>query len=193
MLNTGTTTMYKEYIDEVPYNTIKTWEALFIKELPWEYVGWSGDVREPFRHWAAYPEIKGEISKIWDFINELLILDGIHVKPKRAIANLFAHGDSSWLHKDCDLDSSWTVIIYLNSFWDINWGGETVLVADNEIIKSFAPTPGKIVAFKSNLLHGPRAVSREAPYPRFGLAFQCDSNVQRFPITEISSISVEKL
>ncbi len=180
---------YKEYANEIPKNTVKTWGALLLKDLPWQFVGWTGVAKEPFRHWAAYPELAGEVRNMWDCINHSFKEDGFNLKPERVIANLFNHGDSSWLHKDCDEDTAWTAILYLNDFWDLNWGGHTILVEDNEIVKAFAPTPGKFILFKSNMLHGAQPVSREAPYPRLGLTFQCnDSHVQRISTDPISPI-----
>lgn len=187
---------YKEYLNEIPYNTVKTWGEWVQKHTPWEFVGWSGEPREPYRHWAAYPPFADEYKKIWDGIKPTLEEDGLFLKPERLVANLFNHGDSCWLHRDCDSPTDWTVIIYLNAVWDINWGGGTILVENNEVTKYFAATPGKIVAFKSNALHGPVPVSREAPFPRLGLTFQCavdDSNLQRLSKTEFSSLSTTKL
>lgn len=186
---------YREYMNEIPMNTIRTWGSVLQKNLPWSYMGWSGEPKEPYRHWACYPELSGEVKKIWEAINVSFKEDGFNLVPNHIIANLFNHGDSSWLHKDNDSDTSWTVILYLNDFWDLNWGGETILVEDNEILKAFSPTPGKFILFKSNMVHGPRPVSREAPYPRFGLTFQCndDNNIQRILSTEVSTFSTTKL
>ena len=180
---------YKEYLNEIPYNTLKTWYHSMMNEIDWRFQGWAGDPREPYRHWASYPEIGGLIKEIWKAINYSLTEDGFNLTPTRAIANLYAHGDSSWLHTDCDKPSAWTVICFLNEYWDIKWGGDFVLVENNEILKAFAPTPGKFVAFRSNILHAARPVSREAPIPRLGLAFQCDNNLQGLPKTQVSALS----
>ena len=181
---------YKEYRNEVPYNTLRTWSSVLLEETDWKFTGWTGNIREPYRHWASYPEQTGLIKKIWDFINESLVDDGIFVKPERAILNLYNHGDSSWYHKDSDNPDDWTVILFLNDHWDINWGGDFSLAQDNEIIQSFSPTPGKFIAFKSNILHAARPVSREAPYPRFGLAYQCkyDSDLSRLSQAKVPTI-----
>lgn len=172
---------YIEYRDEIPYNTIKTWSKSLMEEAVWQPIGWTGNPKEPLRHWASYPAFDGLVKQIWDFLNESFIANGIFIRPQRTILNLYNHGDSSWMHKDSESKDDWTVILFLNEHWDINWGGDFALVADNEIIQAFAPTPGKFIVFKSNLLHGARPVSREAPYPRFGVAFQCinDQNIQR--------------
>lgn len=187
---------YREYIGEVPLNTVKAWGSALQKNLPWDFVGWTGEVKEPYRHWAAYPDMDGVVAQIWDALNFSFKADGFNLKPERVIANLFNHGDSSWLHRDCDSNTAWTAILYLNEFWDLNWAGHTVLVENNEVIKAFAPTPGKFILFKSNMLHGATPVSREAPYPRLGLTFQCetdDSNLQRLSKIEVPDLPAAKL
>lgn len=169
---------YREYRNEFPINTIKAWSDTINEEIKWSYSGWTGEAKEPLRHWAHVVDYKptGLFREIWDAINEGLKQDAFNLKPHRVLANLFAHGDSSWLHTDSKNSDDWTVILYMNDFWDINWGGDTILVENNEILHSCAPTPGKMFLFRSDLLHGARPVSREAPYPRFGLTFQCVSN-----------------
>jgi hypothetical protein len=182
--------IYKEYRDEIPLNTLNKWSDIIMENADWKHVGWTGNPREPLRHWAAYPELTGVLKQLWEFIDASIKEDGIFVKPSRTILNLYSHGDSSWMHKDSEVADDWTVIVFLNQHWDINWGGDFALVQDNEIIQSFAPTPGKFIAFKSNLLHAARPVSREAPYPRFGVAFQCinDQNIQRLSQPTVSPI-----
>lgn len=165
---------YKEYLNEIPLNTIKEWNRSLMETTEWKLSGWSGDPKEPFRHWTCFfPELTGVVKQIWDCINFSFKEDGfVNLKPDRIIANLYGHGDSSWLHRDSELPTSTTAIIYLNDYWDLNWGGSTIIVKDNEIERAFAPTPGKFILFKGSLLHGPTPVSREAPYPRLGLTFQ---------------------
>ena len=181
--------LYKEYKNELPLNTIKVWNKVLLENLDWQHTGWSGDMKEPFRHWASYPSFEGDVKKIWEAISPSLVEDGWNLKVDRVIANLFNHGDSSWLHKDCDKETSWTVIVYLNDFWDPNWHGGTAIVENNDVSAYFHPTPGKFIIFRSNLLHGATPVSREAAFPRFGLTFQThDHNVQRLSQIEVSSV-----
>lgn len=189
---------YFEFIGEFPRNTITGWGAELRSSLQWDcFGGATGLAGEPYRHWAAYPELVGPVAKVWDAVHGVIQEEtGKVLSPDNIIANMFSHGDSSWLHTDSKSDTAWTAIIYLNWMWDINWGGETVLVEGDEILKSFAPTPGKIILFKSNILHGARPVSREAEFPRFGLTFQCelnDSNLQRLSQTSVAAVSSQKL
>lgn len=138
----------------------------------WQHSGWSGDFGEPYRHWCKFPEFKGIYKEIWNFIEPDLDIRDLVVG--RTIVNAYNHGDSSWTHKDSTLPDNWTVIVYLNDIWDINWGGETSLFGiGGDIILSVLPTPGRVILFDGRILHGPRPVSREAPFPRLGLTFQC--------------------
>lgn len=182
---------YKEYRNEIPINTVKQWSRQLIEEAHWEPVGWSGEAREPYRHWACYPDYDGILKNIWQGISPSLEEDGFYLTPERVIMNLYSHGDSAWLHRDSDDPKDYTVIIFLNESWNINWGGDFVLVEDEEILSAFACTPGKFVLFQSSLLHACRPVSREAPYPRFGVAFQCkhDNNLEGLRKAPVSAIS----
>lgn len=138
----------------------------------WQHSGWSGDFAEPYRHWCKYPEFQGVYKEIWDFIEPEFDIKGL--KPERVIVNAYNHGDSSWTHCDSEKPDNWTAIIYLNDVWDINWGGETSLFGiGGDIILSVLPTPGRVILFDGRILHGPRPVSREAPFPRLGVTFQC--------------------
>ncbi len=169
---------YREYRNEFPINTIKAWSTKLERETQWSFSGWTGEAKEPLRHWSNVVNFEpvGLLGEIWHGINEGLRVDGFNLRPQRVLANLFNHGDSSWIHTDSKIATDWTVILYMNEHWDINWGGDTALFEDNEILHSCAPTPGKMFLFRSDILHGARPVSREAPYPRFGLTYQCASH-----------------
>jgi Rps23 Pro-64 3,4-dihydroxylase Tpa1-like proline 4-hydroxylase len=95
--------------------------------------------------------------------------------PIRVILNSFNFGDNVWIHKDSDAEGFYTCIMYLNPYWDINWGGDTVFVNDKKdsIIEAIYPKPGRFVLFDSRIQHGPRSLSREAHLPRVGITFLC--------------------
>lgn len=164
-----------EYKNEIPLNTLKAWREEILSTAKFEHSGWTGAPKEPYRHWCYVPEYSGVFKKIFECISESTREDGLDLKVERLLFNVYNHGDSSWLHTDTDKSGYWTILLFFNEYWDINWGGDFVLVKDNEIYKAFAPTPGKFVAFESNILHGARPVSREAQFPRMALAMQCTS------------------
>ena len=162
-----------EYRNEIPLNTLKSWREQILATAKFKPEGWTGIAREPFRHWAAYPEFTGVYEEIFECLNESFKQDGFNLEPERAIVNMYNHGDSSWLHQDGSGDQHWTALLFMNEYWDLNWGGDFVLVKNNEIYRATAPTPGKFVLFQGNIFHGARPVSREAQFPRIGLAIQC--------------------
>ena len=164
---------YFEYNNEIPLNTLKSWRDKVLATAHFQPIGWTGIPKEPYRHWAAYPEYTELYKEIFDCMNYSFKIDGFRLKPDRVIINMYNHGDSSWLHRDREENDSWTLILFMNEHWNINWGGDFVLVKDDEIYKATAPTPGKFILFRGNILHRARPVSREAEFARMGLAIQC--------------------
>lgn len=171
--NLKNSTEWYEYNNEIPLNTLKAWREEILSTAHFKFEGWTGLPKEPYRHWAYYPEFDGVYKTIFECLNESFIDEGFNLVPERIVLNMYNHGDSSWLHADCEKDNAWTILLFMNEYWDLNWGGDFVLVKNNEIYKCTAPTPGKFILFKSNILHAARPVSREAEYPRIGLAIQC--------------------
>lgn len=171
-------TDWYEYPAEIPLQTLKSWREEILSTAKFSHTGWSGAPKEPFRHWCYFPPGEGIYMDIFNCLNESFKEEGLNLVPSRFIVNLYNHGDSSWLHTDSTLDTNWTCVLFMNEYWDLNWGGELVLIKDNEIYKAWTPTPGKFVLFKGNILHGPRPVSREADFPRIGLAIQCINNLK---------------
>jgi hypothetical protein len=167
-----------EYRNEIPLNTLKSWREKVLATANFQPIGWTGLAKEPYRHWAAYPEFNDVYKEIFDCLNESFVQDGFKLKPERVIVNMYNHGDSSWLHRDREGAEAWTLLLFMNEYWDINWGGDFVLVKDNEIYKSVAPTPGKFILFQANILHAARPVSREAEFARMGLAIQCTNHLK---------------
>ena len=169
------TESYFDYGVLLPLNSVKHFSNHIMESSDgehWKHSGWSGDFGEPYRHWCKFPEFNGVYQEIWDFIEPDFDIRGL--RPERVIVNAYNHGDSSWLHKDSERPDHWTVIVYLNDSWNMNWGGETILTGDGgDIIHSAFPFPGRVILFDGRILHGPRPVSREAPFPRLGVAFQC--------------------
>jgi hypothetical protein len=171
--NLTNNTDWYEYKNLIPLNTLKVWREEILATAQFSHTGWTGAPKEPYRHWCYAPDYEGLYKKIFECLNESFKEEGLSLKPERLLLNVYNHGDSSWLHTDTEDSRCWTALLFLNEYWDLNWGGEFALVKDNEIYKSFAPTPGKFVLFKANILHGARPVSREAEFPRMALAMQC--------------------
>ena len=163
---------WEQYDGEIPLNTVRAWSVEILENTPWTFSGWTGNPKEPYRHWSYCAELEGLYKQIWLSMKPSFP----HLKPDRILVNLFNHGDSSWTHKDSEKSSDRTVLIFLNDYWNIDWGGELGLFENEELVKAFTPKPGRYVLFNSNMVHGARPVSREAPYPRLAIAYQCSDD-----------------
>lgn len=92
---------------------------------------------------------------------------------KKCLYNSFGFGDSPRTHIDSHSEDGLTYLIYLNTNWDVNMGGETVFVGDDgEIIQSITPKPGRLIKFKSKILHLGRPPVKQALINRYSIVFQ---------------------
>lgn len=166
---------WEQFDNEIPLNTIRAWSTEILENTPWTFSGWTGMPQEPYRHWSYLAPLDGLFLQIWNCLKPSFP----YLKPDRILVNAYNHGDSSWVHKDSEKTSDRTVLLFLNDYWDVNWGGEFALFENDDLIKAFTPKPGRYICFPSNVAHAARPVSREAAYPRIAIAFQCtnDSNL----------------
>ena len=167
---------YYEYNNEIPLNTLKSWRDNILSTAKFEFSGWTGNPREPYRHWAYYPEFDGVYKEIFECLNESIKEDGFDLIPHSILLNSYNHGDSSWFHRDMELkNNGWTILLFLNDYWDINWHGHLIILDEDRtsILKAVLPIPGRYVLFKNHQLHSASPVSREAQFPRLTLAIQC--------------------
>ena len=101
---------------------------------------------------------------LWEFIEQWVPeLHGCILK--RSHANIFAPRESAYYHVDDENDDAWTFMFYANNNWDINDGGETKFITNLNNQKdgyqgttypdiiSVPPIPGRMLAWKSNILH----------------------------------------
>ena len=151
------------------------WYPRFMNECEWKFEGKSGIPEEPFTHWTyrvAGPEIKKDylVQGLWEDIEPNLPLK---LKPRSVFANLYNHGDSSWVHPD---PHDYSVVCFLNPEWDKNWDGLLIFLTEDEKQIKFAcfPEGGTYVLFESYIPHKPVAVSREAKVPRLAVTYQCE-------------------
>lgn len=88
-----------------------------------------------------------------------------NLKIYRMYVNCFAPSEWSYYHTDSD-DYGITFLYYINDFWEINDGGETHFLINDEI-KGILPIPNRLIMFDSRLLH--RATPFKSNH-RFSLA-----------------------
>ena len=103
----------------------------------------------------------------------------------RGYINGYTFGTDTYIHTDSSMKYSSeykneTVMFYLNSMWDPDWGGETIwLDKKEEIYKSVLPKQGRVVCFDASLRHGARPVTRRFYGLRQVLVFK--TVVDRYP------------
>jgi hypothetical protein len=103
-----------------------------------------------------------------DFVNKIYEKNEIlkNTKLYRIYLNYFAPGENPYFH--IDGRGTMTCLYYLNPEHDVNEGGETQFLINNEI-KGVQSKPGRLVIFDGSLKH--RATSFRS-HPRLTLAIK---------------------
>lgn len=123
-----------------------------------------------------------EISEIWDYIQSMIG----HRTLVRAYCNSYTFGTDAYFHKDDPWiqerygkeSISETILIYLNQYWNRDWGGETSFVDDEDnILAASFPKKNKAVIFDSNIWHRANNLTRACPVLRSVLVFKTAGDV----------------
>lgn len=71
---------------------------------------------------------------------------------ERVYANFNLFGDQQFAHPDGDC---WTALLFVNSVWGDDWGGELLLYEDGpgSVAWAIPPQPGRLVVFDGNVVH----------------------------------------
>lgn len=104
----------------------------------------TGMVSELNRNHQAYQELL-KFCKKENLLSKL--------KINRAYVNIFAPSENANYHVDSDQDNYKTILYYPHLDFNINEGGETKFVSENNTLVSILPIPGRIIVFNSNLKH----------------------------------------
>jgi hypothetical protein len=154
----------------------------------WQY-GWHSHREFEYTHW--HHEIVGggrnntadleaslrqdsrrnhqEIAVVWQFLKDKLYPNASLL---RCYANQHTYGVEGYPHTDSERPGEITILVYMNKVWKPEWGGETVLFHDGEIVQSLLPKYGRVFLFNSDQLHCARSVSRVCPAGRVTLIFK---------------------
>jgi len=134
--------------------------------------GWPSATGGDLRHWnmmireiePPYLFDMRTMPEWTEILEETYNAIGIDWPIQRAYVNGYTYGtdagshtDSHHLLKDVPMK---TAIVYLNDEWDLDWGGETALFENGEIIRSVLPKPGRVFIFDSHMLHAARPLSK---------------------------------
>lgn len=94
--------------------------------------------------------------------------------PTRVYANGHTFGGDGHLHRDHASPTHFTTIYYAHPDWRANWAGETVFFdeAQEHVVASVFPKPGRLAHFPGNILHAARSPGRECPALRSVIVFK---------------------
>ncbi len=89
----------------------------------------------------------------------------------RIYANFNLHGDFQFAHEDGE---GWTVLVFINSRWEEDWGGELILYSDEPAAFAYAiaPRSGRMVIFDGMIRHRGGAPSKLCLEARISLAIK---------------------
>lgn len=113
------------------------------------------------------------------FTHYLFVKIQKYLRSKYIIKDVYANGQtfgqSGSIHQDSVLPNHETLLIYMNTEWDINWGGETVFLDhESKDTKYFLPDPNAALLFPSNLYHFAKAPTKEFYGIRYTIAYKLE-------------------
>lgn len=91
---------------------------------------------------------------------------------RHAMINLCTPSDRFHTHVDNNFDTGITIVYYLNTVWNPEWGGDTIFFdetgTDFEFVSQYKP--GRLIIFDSSIPHLIRPSTVLAPHFRFTFA-----------------------
>ena len=118
--------------------------------------------------WDSHPALSLLTDTARSFLRERRIACG---DVYRIYANFNLHGDFQFAHEDGE---GWTALVFVNSRWDEDWGGELIIYPDRDAPYAYcvAPRPGRMVVFDGMIRHRGGAPSKLCLEARISLAIK---------------------
>jgi len=160
-----------------------------IKNGQWNY-GWISNDKMGFAHWNQDLG-KGDAANsldISDNLQEPFITAWKHLQSEyfpntdllRCYANGHTYGVEGYPHTDSRRSHDKTLVIYLNEVWKREWGGETIIYDQNDIVHAELPKFNHGLVFPGNAWHVARGVSRICPTLRTTVMFKfCPKDIDK--------------
>jgi Rps23 Pro-64 3,4-dihydroxylase Tpa1-like proline 4-hydroxylase len=146
-----------------------------INNSGWKY-GWRStrDKTIPFAHWHQDLKQKdadevGLIAEISQSLQKQYFQDSYLLK---SYVNAHSYGTEGYPHIDSTIDGDQTLVVYLNKEWKKEWGGESLIYDNDDIIFAQLPKFNTGLLFNSELWHCARGVTRICPEIRTTLVFK---------------------
>jgi Rps23 Pro-64 3,4-dihydroxylase Tpa1-like proline 4-hydroxylase len=164
--------------DAVSSNNIEK----YFTNVPWQFDG--RNLTDLSRKWNYYLNFKDIVEQNFLEISENILKKNFlsHLfKLKRAYASANTYGFTGEYHVDDDAkeyNEVVTIMYYLNSFWNLDFGGETFFLNQrrDEIVQAITPKPGRMVIFDGAINHSPRPLSKICNEFRMVLTFKYKLN-----------------
>lgn len=109
------------------------------------------------------------IVEAWGYIKNTYLPNH---KLIRCYANGYTFGTEGYPHTDSVRKDDITTIVYITQDWLREWGGETIIFDNNNIVHSVLPAYNRALMFNSNLWHCARSVTRLCDQLRIVLVFK---------------------
>jgi SM-20-related protein len=162
--------------------------AEMISNAPMAYGSRSNPRTDPNGHWtrsfveaarANLADVSSDLTsderlapldKAWSFLRDTQLMNNLLI---RCYLNGYTYGTDGYFHVDSERPDEHTTIVYMNDYWEPDWGGESVFLdARGEILKSVLPRRNRAIIFPSNYQHAGRGVSRKCMVLRKTLIFK---------------------
>lgn len=161
--------------------------ATFIKGGSWRH-GWPSNKSMGYTHWNQdygrgsaensldiSHNLRDPLATVWTYL-QTQHFPNTHLL--RCYANGHTYGIEGYPHTDSSREYDRTIVIYLNEGWRREWGGETLIYDQDQIIHAELPKYNTGLVFPGNKWHVARGVTRICPHLRMTLMFKfCPDNV----------------
>lgn len=172
-----------------------------VEAAPLTY-GWASNKKMGYSHWNhdfahrgvdngldCSHEIPQELQAAWDFLQKEYFGSRTLL---RCYTNAHTFGVEGYPHTDSTRDVDYTALIYLNHNWKREWGGETVVYADDRIVHAELPRYNHGLVFLGREWHCARSVSRICPDLRRTLMFKF-APIEVDPVRDLIQMFLENL
>ena len=162
-----------------------------IAQSKWSY-GWRSSFNVGYGHWNidftdaiiengldVSDKLPPELYQAWQHLQSTFLPDHRLV---RCYTNGHTYGIEGYSHRDSNRSGEKTLVVYLNQSWNRDWGGETLIYDNDDIIHAEIPKYNTGLLFPGNLYHVARGVTRVCPELRMTLMFKVT------PLTVVDSL-----
>lgn len=111
------------------------------------------------------------------FLKKIEELTDKKFEIERVYANGQTYGLPGNIHSDIDEDTYaselyYTFVYYVNPLWDLNWGGQTIIINEDGTVDSVLFNPNAAIIFPSILKHFGSEPTRQCKDLRVTVAFK---------------------